>query len=143
MIKKVAVLCFSLGMTLCLVPGLQADFTAPAKNISNSALDSVYPKIALVPGTSKVFAIWIETDGTEDFLCFSKSADGAQTWSTPIALTTWGQILVREDDMNDDNSFSSVVRDPYIHVVIRHREDMYDDFNLWYVRSTDLGDTWD
>jgi hypothetical protein len=143
MLKKAAFPAFCLSFLLFLAPFALADFTTPSKNISNSALDSLYPKIAHVPGTSKVFAVWIETDGMEDFLCFSKSTDGAQTWSTPTAITTWGQILVREDELNDYYSFSFVVRDPHIHVVIRHREDIFDDFNLWYIRSTDLGDSWD
>ena len=143
MLKKLSVLLLSAALLLCLTSFVRADFSSPSKNLSNSpSFASKFPKIDRVDNTTNVFAIWVETDGTEDILYFSKSINAGTTWSAPYALTTNGQILT-QDDLTDDYAFSFVVADPYVHVVIQWRQDDTDDYDIWYIQSADLGDTWD
>jgi len=140
--KRLPPLVFFLGLLASLASLAQADFTAPAVNISKSALQSKYPKIAAIEGTALVFAVWVETNGTNDYLYFSKSTDSAATWSTPFQLSVNGQILT-QDDLYDDYAFSLCVSDPYVHIVIQWRANPSEDYDIYYIRSTDLGDTWD
>lgn len=142
--RKISVLLLSFAVLLCLAPLVRADFSTPSKNLSNSpSYQSKYPKVRwLEGGAGSVFVIWVETDGTNDYLYFSKSTDGGTTWSTPFQLTTQGQIL-RQLDLYDDYTYSFVVSDPYIHVVMQWRENSTDDYDIWYIRGADLGDTWD
>jgi hypothetical protein len=124
-----------------LVLAAQADFTAPGKNLSNTPNDSLYPKVCSVPGTDAVYVCWIETDGVNDFLAFSKSSDGGATWRTPDMLNVSGQI--RDPLMTDADNYyclAMVVDPPYIHVVFQWRIDNMDDFEIIYARSSDLGE---
>jgi hypothetical protein len=144
MLKRLSLLLLFSGLILCLAPLLQAQFTLPPVNISNSALDSKFPKIYHREGSTTELVIWVETDGTNDYLYFAKSTDGALTWSTPVQLTFQGQILTRTSDQADYYALSLAVDDhPYVYVVIQWRDNASDDFDIWYIRSDDLGDTWD
>jgi len=142
MFKKMSVLFLSAAMLLCLAPVVRADFSSPSKNISNSALDSKFPKIAYIEGSPNVFAIWAETNGTDDWLYFSKSTDAGSTWSTPVQLITWGQILRHSSDLQDYYAYSIAVSDPYVYVVLQWRANPSDDFEIYYGMSPDLGDNW-
>jgi len=146
MFKWFVFVSFALCMVLFLAHPAQADFTAAAKNISNTpTVNSMQPKIATIPGTGDVFVVWAETDGTNDYLYFSKSEDSAVTWTAPLQLTLTGQILTH-NALADDTAFAMVVSDPYIHIVFQWRVDSSDDFEIVYLRSSDLGETvgnWD
>jgi hypothetical protein len=143
MFKKLSVLFLSGALLLCLAPIVQADFSAASKNISNSALDSVSPKVLWRGGgIAECYVIWVETNGTTDLLYFSKSTDNGATWSTPYDLTTNGQILPHSGSaFADDYAYDFVVDDPYIHIVLQWRADDTYDWDIWYARSTDLGET--
>jgi hypothetical protein len=143
MLKKLSGLVLFAGLMLWLAPLGQAQFSTPSVNISNSAMDSMYPKICHVPGIATELVAWLETDGTNDYLYFAKSTNGAVTWSAPVQLSTAGQILGHSDDLKDYCAFSMEVADPYVHIVIQWRNDPSDDWDIWYIRSVDLGDTWD
>ena len=146
MLKKLICLSLSLGMALFLTHVARADFTAPGKNISNTpTVDSKHPKVAHIPGTSDVFVVWAETDGTNDYLYFAKSKDYGVTWTTPLQLTLTGQIL-EHWALSDDTAFAIAVSDPYIHIVFQWRVNSSDEFEIVYMRSSDLGETignWD
>jgi hypothetical protein len=135
-----------LGLFIYLGQLCWADFSTPSKNISNTpAVDSKYPKVVHTPGTGDVYVIWIETDGSNDHLYFSKSTDYAETWTTPLQLTLSGQIL-QQLNLADDSAYSMAVTPPYIHIVFQWRANISDDFEIIYLRSSDLGETianWD
>ena len=141
-LKKIAFLGQALGVILCLAPVLQAQFSSPSVNISNSGTDSLLPRISHIIGGTTELAIWLEESGDTDYLMFSKSTNMAQTWSTPVYLTGNGQIRTG-DILTDDYCFSFCVDNPYVHVVMQWRSSAATDFEIWYIRSTDLGDTWD
>ena len=143
MLRKLSILLLSVALFLCLMPVAWADFSAASKNISNSALDSKFPKIAYIGGTQNIYVAWIETNGTDDWLYFSKSADAGTTWSTPVELITWGQILGHSDDLADNYAFSLAASGSYVHLVLQWRSDPSDDFDIYYGRSSDYGETWD
>jgi len=144
MFKKFALLVFGAGLLLILAPLVQADFTGLSKNLSISAgTDSVYPKVVHVQGTTNVFVIWAEKVGTEDHLYFARSTDSGDNWSAPVVLRDSGQILERVNELSDYYAYSLAVCESYIHVVMQWRQDETDDFEIWYLRSPDLGVTWD
>ena len=143
MLKKLSWLLVFAGLTLWLAPLGHAQFTNPSVNISNSAMDSKFPKICHLAGGSTELVVWVETDGTTDYLYFAKSTNGAVTWSTPFQLSTNGQILEHSEDIGDYCAFNMEVADPYVHIVIQWRDNSSDDWDIWYLRSVDLGDTWD
>jgi hypothetical protein len=131
---------------LCFAAPAQADFKAASKNISNSAADSLFPKIVSLPGTSYVFVIWIEVSGVDDLLYFSRSTDDGATWSTPYQLTPSGQIRSHSafpdnDYLYDFFNLSLAVQDPLIHMVYQWRPNSTSPFRVVYARSTDLGET--
>lgn len=91
MLRKSAYGLISIFLFTVLMRPAQADFLAAAKNLSNSLVsDSLFPKVATIPGTGYVFAVWIEAVGSDDLLYFSRSTDGGSTWSTPFQLTYAG-----------------------------------------------------
>lgn len=144
MFKKFALLVFGAGLLLVLAPLVQADWTGWSKNLSNTpGTESVYPKIVHVQGTTNVFLIWVEEVGTQDHLYFSRSTDGGDNWSTPVLLRDGGQILERANEHADYYAYSMAVCESYIHIVAQWRQDEADDFEIWYLRSIDLGLTWD
>jgi hypothetical protein len=122
----------------------EIEFTTPSKNLSNSASAvSKYPKVVSVPGTTNVLSLWVESVGDNDALYFSRSTDGGTTWRSPLALSPMsGQILGRSNDMHDFYSISMDVENPYVHVVMQKRNNASDDFEIYYNRSTNLGQTW-
>jgi hypothetical protein len=133
-------------LALYFVAPARADFTAGSKNISNSAADSLFPKIVSLPGTSYVFVVWIEVSGDEDLLYFSRSTDGGASWSTPYQLTPPGQIRSHSGISDNDYIFdffnlSMAVQDPIIHIVYQWRPNATSPFRIAYARSTDLGAT--
>jgi hypothetical protein len=140
--KRASRLLSLIGPVIILVAvAARADFTAPGKNLSNSANDSLYPKVCAVAGTDDVYVCWIETDGANDYLAFSKSTDDGVTWRTPDVLGVSGQI--RDPAMGEmDNYYclAMIVDPPYIHVVFQWRLDDTDDFEIIYARSSDLGE---
>jgi len=146
MIRRIVFSVFILVMVLFMTRLALADFTAAAKNISNTpTVDSKHPKVASIPGTSNVFVVWAETDGTNDYLYFSKSQDFGVTWTTPFQLTLTGQIL-EQWALSDDRAYAMVVSNPCIHIVFQWRVNSSDDFEIVYMRSSDLGETaenWD
>ena len=141
MFKKMSVLFLSAAMLLCLAPVVRADFSSPSKNLSNSATASLCPKVVRIPDTANIFVMWIEQTATESLLWSSKSADNGATWSTPQLVTTNGQILYN-DWAYDFNPFSMVYEDPYLHLVFQWRENDATDYDVYYMRSDDFGDTW-
>lgn len=143
MLKKLAWLLLFAGLALWLAPLGYAQFTTPSVNISNSAMDSKFPKICHIAGAATELAAWIETDGSTDEIYFSKSTDGAVTWSTPVQLSFTGQILGHSDELADYCAFNMEVADPYVHMVMQWRSSGSDDWEIWYNRSDDLGETWD
>jgi hypothetical protein len=144
MFKRFALLVFGVGLLLILAPLVRADFNGYSKNLSNSpGSDSVFPKAVHVPGTTNVYVLWVEMVGTEDFLYFSKSTDEGATWTTPVMLNDSGQILERVSDLTDYYAFSMAICEGYIHVVTQWRQDETDDFEIWYFRSPDFGNTWE
>jgi len=129
-----------------LVPPAQADFSSAAKNLSNSALTSKCPKVCSIPTSGSVFVVWVETDGDNDQLMFTQSTNAGATWTTPVAILGAGQLLNRVDPIDeqaDSYTFSFVVDDPYIHIVTQWRENSSDDYEIYYLRSPDLGETWE
>ena len=144
MFKKFALLVFGAGLLLILAPLVQADFNGWSKNLSNSpGTDSLFPKVVHVQGTTDVFIVWAEEVGAQDHLYFSRSTDSGDSWSTPVLLRDGGQILERVNDLSDYYAYSLAVCAPYIHVVLQWRQDETDDFEIWYLRSPDLGLTWE
>jgi hypothetical protein len=144
MFKKFALLVFGAGLLIVLAPLVQADWTGWSKNLSNTpGTESVFPKVVHVQGTTNVYVIWVEKVETQDHLYFSKSTDEGATWSTPLLLRDGGQILERADDLVDFYAYSMAVCESYIHIVTQWRQDETDDFEIWYLRSPDLGATWD
>lgn len=143
MSKKLSWPLFLCVLLLALAPPAQSEFQAPAKNLSNSALSSLFPKVAQIPATPYVFVIWVETDGTSDYLYFAKSADSGATWTTPLALVGPGKI---RDPWygNYVNSYaiSMAADNPYLHIVMQWRANDSEDFEVYYLRSADLGETW-
>ena len=145
MIKQFRAVSFIIGCLLILAPLAQADLSSPSKNISQSALDSVFPNVVHVPGTNTVMVCWIETNGTCDFLLFSKSTDSGNTWSKPQWLTLTGQIQENDESggyLGNHYALAMVVADPYVHIVIQWRQSEADDFEIHYRRSQNLGDSW-
>jgi len=144
MFKKASCSFFIFVLFLALAPQARTEFTAPAKNLSNSALDSLFPKIVQIPAKPDIFAIWVDTDGTTDFLYFVKSTDWGKTWTAPAGLSGSGQI---RDPWygNYINSYaiSLAVDDPYIYIAMQWRPSASEDFEILYRRSTDLGETWE
>jgi len=117
-----------------------ADFTSAAKNLSNSALDSMYPKIAGTDGLPNVYVIWMEyVSAAEQHLYFAKSTDGGTTWGTPVQLTYGGQIYYLSAP---EKCYSICVNEPYVHIVYNWRSTDSDDWEISYYRSVDSGDTW-
>ena len=131
-----------IGLVIILLAvAARADFTAPGKNLSNSANDSLFPKVCTVAGSNDVYVCWIETDGANDYLSFSKSTDGGVTWRTPDELQVSGQI--RDPLLTDVENFyglAMAVDPPYIHVVFQWRLSGSDDFEIIHARSPDLGE---
>lgn len=117
-----------------------ADFSSPAKNISNSAQDSMYPKIAGTDNSPNLFLIWMEYESPplQQRLRFAKSTNGGTTWSAPIDLTGAGQIC----SDSPKHAYSLCVEEPYLHVVFNFRNNDTEDWEIWYARSDDLGSTW-
>jgi hypothetical protein len=144
--RKSFSLLLSFGLLVSLAVIARADFTAPAKVISTALTGTnIYPKIVSLPGTDYAFVIWIRVLGLEDHLYFSRTADGGATWSTPFPLTTEGQIRAHSgspvDGEEDPYTLSMAVQGNYIHVVFQWRIDESDDFEIVYLRSSDLGAT--
>jgi hypothetical protein len=130
-----------LGFVLLCGSLATADFTSPAKNLSNSALPSMHPKIAGTDGSLNVFVVWMEyVSDTEQHLYFAKSTDGGTTWGAPVQLTFGGQIFYVDAPTS---SFSICVNEPYVHIVYNWRSTDSDDWEISYYRSADLGETWD
>jgi hypothetical protein len=118
---------------------VRADFSSPAKNISNSSSPSLCPKIVGAPGSPNVYVIWIENvNALIDHLCFTKSTDHGVTWATPVQLTSQGQIK----SVYYQYAFSLCVDEPYVHIVFNWRADATDDWEIRYCRSNDCGETW-
>ena len=129
-----------LGLFLFCASLALADFTAPAKNVSKSALDSMYPKIAGADGSLNVYIIWTEyVSSTEQHLYFAKSSNSGATWGTPVQLTFGGQIY----SASPKDAYSLCVDEPYIHIVYNWRSTDSDDWEISYYRSDDSGATWD
>ena len=148
MLKKIVFLCLSLGVILCLAPVLRADFSTPAKNLSNSpGYSSLYPKVVRPPGSAVVVVVWMETDGTHDALYFARSTNAGATWTAPSAMTNMnGQIqdpIDGYDSRLQDYTFAVCLDDPYIHIVMQWRPNDTYDYEIWYLKSDDLGTTWD
>jgi hypothetical protein len=144
MFKKVFFVFAFFGLTFCLGPQARADFTGASKNLSNSALASKCPKVVQIPGTETIFAIWVETDGDNDVLMLSRSTDSGLTWTTRAPVVSGGQILNRVepiDEIANKYTFSFVVDGPYIHIVFQARDSALDDYEIYYVRLSDLGDS--
>lgn len=130
-------LCLAASLLFFLAMGARADFSNAAKNISNSANLSLRPQVVCVPGTAHVYACWLETDGSYDFLYFRKSTDGGTTWNTPSLLTYSGEI---RGDGIWHNCLSMAVDEPYVHIVFQFRPTSSDDWEIVYARSPDLGE---
>jgi hypothetical protein len=129
------------SVIILLAVAVRADFTAPVKNLSNTANDSLFPKVCTVTGTDDVYVCWIETDGANDYLSFSKSTDGGVTWRTPDQLQVSGQIRSPLlGGMDNYYCLAMTVAPPYIHVVFQWRLTESDDFEIIYARSSDLGE---
>jgi len=128
------------GLFLLGASAVMADFSSPARNISNSALDSMYPKIAGTDNSPNLFLIWMEYESppSGQRLRFAKSTNGGTTWSAPIGLTGPGQIC----SDSPKNAYSLCVEEPYLHVVFNFRNNDTEDWEIWYARSADLGSTW-
>ena len=142
MMKKYVYGLISIFLFAILMQPAQADFLAAAKNLSNSAAsDSLFPKVATIPGTGYVFAVWIEAVGSDDLLYFSRSTDGGSTWSTPFQLTYAGQIQTPSfGDSANKRAISLTAANPYLHIVAQYRPNDTDDFEILYIRSPDLGE---
>jgi hypothetical protein len=139
MFKIFRSICVLALFSLCVSPAL-ADFTAPSKNVSNSALDSMYPKIAGADGSPNVYLIWTEyVSATEQRLYFAKSTNSGATWGAPRQLTSGGQI----HSNYAMTAYSICVDAPYIHIVYNWRATDSDDWEICYLRSDDSGGTWD
>ena len=130
------------GLLFILTLSARADFLAASKNLSNSpASASLFPKVATIPGTGYVFAVWIEQVGSDDLLYFSRSTNGGSTWSTPFQLTYSGQIQSPSySDMANKHAISLAADNPYLHIVAQYRPNDTDDFEILYIRSPDLGE---
>jgi hypothetical protein len=140
--KKLSVLLLSVSLFLCLTPVARADFSTASKNLSNSpSTASLYPKVVRIPGTGNVLVTWIEETATESVIWKSKSTDNGATWSTPSKVTN-GQILYG-DWAYDFNAYSLVYEAPYLHLVFQWRANDSQDFEIYYARSSNFGDTWD
>jgi len=133
-----------LGLLLVLAVPARPDFSAAAKNLSNTpGSDSVYPKVVREPYTGIACVIWVEKAGGVDQLYLSRTLDEGATWSAPQLLSGSGQILEGASDLADDYAFSMVADVPYLHIVMQWRPDSSSDFEILYRRSSDLGETWD
>lgn len=146
MAKYLRALVFLVGGLILLAPLAQADLASPSKNLSQSELDSVFPKVVQVQGTNTVLVCWIETNGTCDFLYFVKSTDGGNTWGKSKMLSLTGQIQENDEtggELGNYYALGMAVQAPYIHIVIQWRSSETDDFEIRYRRSADLGDTWE
>lgn len=130
------------GLLLSTALGASADFSAPPINISNSGSGSFYPKIAHETGSSNVFVCWLEVDPIYDRLYFSKSTDEGASWSLPVDLTKWKKIRTGVTEQ-DCSALSICVNEPYVHIVTQWRMGAAQTFEIFYLRSDDLGETWD
>ena len=111
-------------------------------NVSNSSTNSFVPKVVRIPGTNDLFAIWIEAvSATQNDLFFAKSTDGGATWMSRWNLASGGQIM-EGGWASDLLTIGIAVDDPYLHIVMQWRPDDSYDFEIYYLRSEDLGATW-
>jgi len=132
------------GLLLVLALPARPDFSAAAKNLSNTpAQDSLYPKVVREPYTGIACVIWVEKVGETDKLYLSRTLDEGATWSAPQLLSGSGQILEGTSDLADYYAISMVADVPYLHIVMQWRSDSSSDFEILSRRSDDLGETWD
>jgi hypothetical protein len=147
MLRKIGFPALCLGFLFCLTTSGLADFATPSVNVSHSTLPSLYPKLFHVQGTQHLYLIWVEKDGATDYLYFTKSINEGVTWATPTVLTYGGQILTDtgyadEDSIENYYSYSMAVDEPYIHIVLQWRVNDTDDYEILYIRSSDMGETY-
>jgi hypothetical protein len=99
------------------------------------------PKNRRPDGSPNLFLIWVEySAASEQLLYFAKSTDSGTTWSVSRQITFSGQVWYPPDARY---SHSMCVEEPYVHVVYNWRASDSDDWEIIYLRSDDLGETWD
>jgi hypothetical protein len=136
MTKPARMLSLAVGLLFFLGLWARADFSTAAKNLSNTATASKRPQVVCVPGTTHVYACWVENDGNDDFLYFRRSTNGGTTWSTPSQLTNHGFI---QGDGAWYSCLSMAVEEPYVHIVFQFRVKASNDWEIFYARSPDMG----
>ena len=140
MTRALRISCWAGISVLCAATAL-ADFDIPATNVSKSVLNSGYPKIAGTDGSPNLLIIWMEyLSSSAQYLFFAKSADSGMTWSSPLQLTFTGQVRFPG---RPEFSCALCVAEPYLHIVYNWRYNDAEDWDIIYLRSEDLGDTWD
>jgi hypothetical protein len=125
---------------------VSADFSKPSKNLSNDEWGwETAADIAVIPGTDKVFAIWtrLDSDLERERVKFSKSTDGGVTWSSPIGLNCTNAWWWDNPNYWEMYGAALAVDDPYIHVVMSFSKTLTMEYEIYYRRSVDLGETWE
>ena len=133
-------------LLLCLAEPVSADFSKPSKNLSNDYWGSeTAADIAVIPGTDKIFALWTRRDSDleREQVKFSKSNDGGVTWSSPFSLNCTDPWWWNNPNYWEMCGTAMAVDDPYIHIVMSFSKDLTGDYELYYRRSIDLGETWE
>jgi len=123
-----------------------ADFSKPSKNLSNDYWGSeTAADIVVIPGTDKVFALWtrLDSDLERPTVKFLKSNDGGVTWSSPVSLNCTDPWWWNNPNYWEMYGAAMAVDDPYIHVVMGFSKTLTSDYDVYYRRSVDLGETWE
>lgn len=108
----------------------RADWS-PAKRLTWNAGGSWSPVIA-VDSFDNLHVVWYDGTYGNSEICYKKSTDGGTTWTTSQRLT-WNSGLSLSPDLALDSADS-------LHLV--WEDGTPGNYEVYYMRSTDYGDTW-
>jgi Neuraminidase (sialidase) len=102
----------------------------PETRLTNDTHYSGYPSVAVCK--QNIHITYFDSYNDDDNIHYMRSTDGGDTWSPNTQLTT--NILMQD--------FPSIaVQDSMVHIVFHDEKD--GNWEVYYLRSTDNGNTWD